>query len=333
MTKRKILYLPPATMNDILSERAKAILNDMGDVVWNQSDRNYTAEELAALAPGAEVIVTSWGSPNITPEVLAKADKLRIVGHAAGTVKNRMPKEGYDRGIVMLSAAAVIADSVAEYSLWGMLSMQRDLYRHDHHMRRERGWKGAAEGYAHELFFKKVGIVGASMVGRRMIKLLTPFECDIVLYDPYVTEHQAQEMGVRKVTLEELLSTSDIVSVHAPITPETHHMITARHLQSMKDGALFVNSARAWVVDEPALVAELRKRRIRAVLDVYDTEPLPADSPIRDLDNVILTPHVAGFTTETRLRLVERIAMDIQRYLAGQKLQLQVTWERLQTMA
>lgn len=334
METHRVLFLPRTSLSkDILSSRARALLESLGQVVWNKMDRDYSPEELAELLPGTEAVVTSWGSPAFTPELLAVADSLKIVGHAAGSVKWLMPKEGYDRGIVVLSAAAVIADSVAEYTLWAMLSMQRDLYRYERLMKAERGWKGGGGGFAHELYHKQVGIVAASMVGRRVIQLLKPFACDVVVYDPYLSESDGRALGVQRVSLEALFETSDIVSVHAPVIPETREMIGARHFRAMRDGALFINTARAWVVDQAAMLVELRTGRIRAVLDVFDQEPLPADDPLRDLGNVFLTPHVSGFTEEARLRLVEAIADDMVRFFGGEPPVLSVSWERLKIMA
>lgn len=334
MAERKILYLPRTGLSeDILSERARAMLSGLGEVVWNEMDRDTTPEELVALLPGAEAVVTSWGVPGFTPEMLAAADSLRIVGHAAGSVKHILPKAGYDRGIVMLSASSVLADSVAEYTLWAMLRMQRELHRYEPEMKEAKIWSHGARGFSHELYTKRVGLVSASMIGRRVINLLKPFHCDVMVYDPYLSEAEAKVLGVRRVSLEELFSGSDIVSVHAPITPETKEMIGAAHFAAMQDGALFINTARAWVVDQAAMRAALATGRIRGVLDVYDQEPLPADDPLRDMDNVFLTPHVAGFTIESRLRLVEAIADDMVRFFAGEAPHLAVTWARLQIMA
>jgi phosphoglycerate dehydrogenase-like enzyme len=288
---------------------------------------------VAARLPGVEAVVTSWGSPNFTPEMLAAADRLRIVGHAAGSVKRLLPPEAYSRGIVVVSAAALIADSVAEYTLWAMLSMQRYLYRYSEVMKVKRGWKTPDENFSHELYFKKVGIVSASMVGRRVIALLQPFHCDVRVYDPYLSDEESHNLGVRRVSLEELFSECDIVSVHAPTTPETKGMIGAAHFRSLQDGALFINTARAWVLDEEALLAELQTGRVRAVLDVFAKEPLPPEHPLRDLENVFLTPHVSGHTTELRLRLVEGVAEDIRRFFAGEPLRLAVPPERLKIMA
>jgi phosphoglycerate dehydrogenase-like enzyme len=334
MEKPKILFLPRTGLaEEILSERACAILEEVGEVVWNKTDRDPTPEELASLLPGAHVAVTSWGTPPFTPELLVEARDLQIVGHAAGSVKHLMPKEGYDRNIVVLSGAAVIADSVAEYTLWAMLSMQRNLYRYEGVMKQQRLWKHGAGGFGEELYYKRVGIVGASMVGRRVIQLLRPFSCEVMVYDPYLGDAEAKSLGVACVPLNTLFATSDIVSVHAPVTPETHRLIGAEHFRLMQAGALFINTARAWIVDQDAMVAVLRTGRLRAVLDVFEHEPLPEDDPLRDMQNVMLTPHVSGHTTESRLRLVEAISEDIRRFYAGEPLRLAVAWDRLKIMA
>ncbi len=334
MPERKILFLPRRSLAaDILSERAKTILNSLGTVIWNETDNDLTTDDLAELLPGAEAVVTSWGTPVITPELLEIADELRIVGHAAGSVKKLMPPEGYARGIVVVSRAALIADSVAEYTLWAMLSMQRNLFHYSHLMKVARGWKVSVQDYGHELYFKKVGIVSASMVGRRVIALLKPFRCNVSVYDPYLSQEGAADLGVARVSLEALFAENDIISVHAPTTPETKRMIGAAHFKLMQDGALFVNTARTWVLDQDALIDELRTGRFRAVLDVFDEEPLPPDHPVRDLDNVFLTPHISGHTAESRMRLVEGVVEDIQRFFAGEPLTLAVPPERLSIMA
>ena len=217
MKERKILYLPPTGLSkEILSVKAVETLESLGAVVWNELDRNYTSDELLELIPGAEAIITSWGSPNITDEHLVEAADLKIVGHAAGSVKSRLASAGHERGIVLLSAADVIAESVAEYTLWAMLSGQRNLFRYEKLMKQERGWKVSDQNFGHSLYSKTVGIVSASMVGRRVIGLLKPFACAVMVYDPYLSDGAAKELGVRTVSLEELFSTGDIISVHAP---------------------------------------------------------------------------------------------------------------------
>jgi phosphoglycerate dehydrogenase-like enzyme len=335
MEMRTILFLPRKGLaEDILSPRARDILTGIGEVVWNERDRDYTPDELADLLPGADAVITSWGSPALTPELLEVADRLKIVGHAAGSVKHLMPKAGYDRGIVVLSAAAVIAEAVAEYTVGAMLSMQRQLFPYHRHLTEARGWKGEPGlPVTHDLYRKKVGIVAVGMVGRRVIELLKPFHCDVMVYDPYLSDREREWLGVRRVSLDELFATSDVVSLHAPSTEETKAMITARHFRALRDGALFINTARTWVVDREAMLEALQTGRFRAVLDVFYQEPLPADDPLRDLDNVLLTPHISGLTVESRLRLVEAIAEDVRRFFAGEDLVLAVPWDRLKIMA
>ena len=233
MTERKILYLPPAHLSqDILSPEAASILENLGTVIWNELDRNYTSDELLEMLPGAAVVITAWGSPPITEEHVAAADALQIVGHAAGSVKTRLAPAGHERGIVLLSAADVIAESVAEYTLWAMLSGQRNLFPYEEIMKVERGWKPAHNWPGHSLYAKKVGLVSASMVGRRVINLLKPFGCDVMVYDPYLSQEDASLLDVRPVALAELFAEADIISVHAPITPETRRMITTRAFPS-----------------------------------------------------------------------------------------------------
>ena len=334
MAERKILYLPPADLSqDILSAEAVATLESLGTVIWNELDRNYTSDELLELLPGAAVVITAWGSPQITEEHVAAAGDLQIVGHAAGSVKTRLADSGHKRGIVLLSAADVIAESVAEYTLWAMLSGQRNLFPYEQVMKTERGWKPTQNWPGHCLYAKKVGIVSASMVGRRVIALLKPFGCDVMVYDPYLSEKDARLLDVRPVALAELFASADIVSVHAPITPETKDMITRTHFRAIRDGALFINTARAWTLDQDALLAELQKNRFNAYLDVFEPEPLPADHPLRDLNNVFLSPHVSGHTIENRLRLVEEIVRDIARFFNNEPLRLVVPYEKLKIMA
>lgn len=139
-----------------------------------------------------------------------------------------------------------------------------------------------------------VGIVGASHVGKNLIRLLQPFGVVIKLYDPYISEFMASQLGVKKVSLEELMASSDVVTVHAPNIPQSYHMINKEMLALMKDSTLFVNTARAPIVDEDALIKELKSGRISAYLDVFGEEPLPKDNILYQLDNVMLSPHISG---------------------------------------
>jgi phosphoglycerate dehydrogenase-like enzyme len=174
-------------------------------------------------------------------------------------------------------------------------------------------------------FGKTVGIVGASRIGRRVIELLRPFQLDVLVSDPYLDADAARRLGVDRRELDELLAASDVVSLHAPALPSTRHMIDARRLALLRDGATLINTARGSLVDQDALVAELASGRIDAVLDVTEPEVLPPDSPLYELPNVVLTPHIAGALGVELRRLGDAAIDEIERYAAGEPFAHQVT--------
>jgi phosphoglycerate dehydrogenase-like enzyme len=176
-------------------------------------------------------------------------------------------------------------------------------------------------------------VVGAGYVGRKVVGLLRAFGAVISLYDPYLTEQGAADLGVRKVELEPLFAENEVVTLHAPITPDTRHMIGATHLAKLADGAIFVNVARSWLVDQDALLAELRKNRFWAALDVFDEEPLPVDSPFRQLPNALITPHEAGHTVDTHSRQGMAMVDEVERFLRGEPLQHRIRPEAFALMA
>ncbi len=176
-------------------------------------------------------------------------------------------------------------------------------------------------------------MIGAGYTGRRFINLLKALEAEVWVYDPYLTEPVASEMGVRKVSLPDLMRDCPVVSIQAPSTKETYHMIGRQQLALLQDGAILVNTARSALVDESALLVELQSGRIHAALDVFDKEPLPPDSPFRKLPNVLLTPHIAGITPQASLRQGQTIAEEVRRFFAGEPLKYAVTAPMIETMA
>jgi phosphoglycerate dehydrogenase-like enzyme len=177
-------------------------------------------------------------------------------------------------------------------------------------------------------------VVAASYTGRVFIRLLRGFDVEILVFDPYLSAERAATMGAHKVDdLDEIFESCDVVSNHAPTTSETEGMIGAAQLAKLRDGALFVNTARANAIDYDALVRELQSGRIFGALDVFPKEPLAADSPLRGLPNVILSPHAAGGTIETGGRLGETVVDDLARFFRGEPLQHRITQQMLATMA
>ncbi|WP_307802383.1 hydroxyacid dehydrogenase [Cellulomonas fengjieae] len=279
----------------------------------------------------ADVLVTSWGAPPITLEQLDAAPRLRAVLHAAGSVRGLLPDAAWDRGIVVTSAADENARPVAEYTLAAIiLAGKRAPFLAAEARTRRGGWSFAVEREDLTNRGRTVGIVGWSRIGRRTVELLDVLETDAVLVaDPTITAEDLAGTGAELVDLAELLRRSDIVSLHAPALPETHHLIGAAELALMPDGATLVNTARGALVDTAALEREAAAGRLSAILDVTDPEPLPATSVLYDLPNVMLTPHIAGSLGSEARRMSDHALDELERLTLGQPVLAPVTREHL----
>ncbi|WP_328947291.1 hydroxyacid dehydrogenase [Streptomyces sp. NBC_00250] len=279
---------------------------------------DFTTPEAVAALADAEVIISSWGCPPIDETVLASAPSLRAVIHAAGSVKHHITDACWQRGIQVTSAAWANALPVAEYTVAAILLANKQVLRLATEYRDRRApydWAYANPGIGN--YHRTVGIVGASQIGRRVLELLRPFDIELLLHDPYVDAKEAAELGARSVAIDELCAVSDVVSVHAPELPATRHLISRRLLTLMPDGATLVNTARGSLIDQDALVEELVDGRLNAVLDVTTPDVLPADSPLYNLPNVLLTPHVAGSLGTELHRMAAAAAGELARYTAG----------------
>ncbi|GAA2311321.1 hydroxyacid dehydrogenase [Streptomyces kunmingensis] len=284
----------------------------------------------AALAD-AEILVSGWGCPRLTADVLAKAPRLRAVVHAAGSVKGLVSDALWERGIVVSSAADVNAGPVAAYTAALItLAARRTLTMAAGYAD---GWpefatRSGADGLT-------VGIVGASRIGRRVIRELNRSEAAyrILVSDPHLTDEEAHRIGARRVELDELCGRSEIVSLHAPLLPETTGLIDAAMLALMPDGGALINTARGALVDTQALTRECASGRLEAYLDVTDPEPLPPEHPLAALPNVLVTPHIAGAQGSEAERLGQYAIAEIERWLAGEPLLGEVTRDALPRLA
>jgi len=329
-----ILVLPqPSLYHQLFAPHADQALRQLGEVVFHDQELDLTSDELASRIPGFDAVVTGWGSPPFSDQVLAAADRLRLIAHSAGSVKHMLPRAVFERGITVTHAASAIAPAVADLSLALTMLLLRRVNLHDRALHAGDWASAAALPMGGELCGTRVGVVGAGYTGRCFIKLLRALEAEVWVCDPYLSEDRARALGVHAVPLHQLLAECAVVSVQAPSTQQTHHMIGAHELALLRDGACFINTARSWVVDYDALLAELETGRIYAALDVFDHEPLPSDNPFRHLDNVILTPHIAGASAQARLRQGRYMVEELQRFFSGQPLLYQVTTDMLETMA
>ncbi|WP_350277982.1 hydroxyacid dehydrogenase [Kribbella sp. HUAS MG21] len=276
----------------------------------------------------AELLITGWGSPVIDGPALDAMPKLRAVLHAAGSVKAHLSPEVWERGIAVSSAADANAVPVAEYALGAILLAGKGAFGFRERYRRERFFELGLIHAGVGNYGRTVGIIGASRIGRQVIALLRQFDFHVQVYDPY-----AADLDVPVVDLPTLLATSDVVSVHAPATAETYRMLGRAELALMPDGATLVNTARGQLVDTEALADELRSGRLAAVIDVTEPEPLPSGSPLYDLPNAFLTPHIAGSHGNELARLGACVADELGRFLAGDPLRHPVTLADLERSA
>ncbi len=297
----------------------RARLEELGKVQWNETGDNLSPSDLARRLPGVDTCFTGWDAPRFDAEVLRGADRLRLLAHTCGSVAKLVSPELYDRGVTVVSGNRVFAESVAESVIaYALLALRRltDWTREV----QEGRWM-PIEHHTEGLLDQSVGLVGFGAVARCLVPLLRAFRARIRVYDPFVSPAVFAEHGVEAAGLEEVVTRSKIVSLHAPRTPQTANLIDAKLLRRIPDGTLFINTARGSIVDEAALAAELATGRFMAVLDVFQVEPLPADSPLRGLPNAILVPHMAGPTVDRRRLATLAVLEDAERLLEGKPLQ------------
>lgn len=316
---RVALLMPPLRRDAVFTADVLARLARCADVVIPDGDTTRLAQQLADLLPTVDACLTSWGAPPLPVDLLTQSPRLRIIAHAAGSIKGLIPIEALQRGIVVCHAADIIADAVAECTILLMLTGLRQLHMCDRALKDRQTWQEAAGLVTgHRLAGCTVGLVGCGKVARRLIRLLQPFGVTLRVYDPYLTGDEAASLGVTSATLDDVFKQSTIVSNHAPITPDTRHLIGPHEFALLQDNALFINTARAWTVDEAALLAEVQSGRIWAALDVFEAEPLPCDSVWRELPNVFVTPHQAGATVETHREQGLAMVKDLERFFRGE---------------
>ena len=311
----------------MMSDAAWERLAAFAEICEHAGQEPATKADLLALLPAADAIITSWDVARLDREILDCAPRLAALAHMGGSVRRVVSDAVWEAGIRVTSAAPALGQDVAETAVGLIIVGIKRIWPLAQHVR-EGGWRETSWWPSRELRGKVVGIVGGGNIGCHVASLLAPFEPQILMYDPYMSDEAAECLGAHKAELDDLLRRADVLTLHAPSLPETEHLIDARRLALMKDDALLVNTARGSLFDEPALIAELSKGRFFAFLDVTDPEPPAADSPLRTLPNVVVTPHLAG-CIENCTRMGEMAVEELRRFFAGEPALYAVTPERL----
>ena len=290
---------------------------------WMDTKKLLSSEEFITRIQDEGIDVLVVEADFVLREVYEKATNLGFLGICRADTNHVDINAATEYGVLVVNVPARNNVAVAELALGLMLSLIRNIPK-AHNMVISRSWVDPTAAYfsmrGTELTDKTVGIVGFGAIGKRLSKMLTAFNASVLAYDPYVGADTFAEYGVKQAELDELMEQSDFVTLHCITTPETAGLIDARRISLMKPTAYLIDTASTYVIDMDAIVQALKEKRIAgAGFDVYDSWPVRADSPLLDLDNVVLTPHIGGATYETIVRYSNIMADDIERFRRGER--------------
>lgn len=334
--KNKAVFLANRDRNsiqDVYSEAMMARLDEMVEMYPSVIDNGNMQQHEEALRE-AEFAFSTWGMIKLgTEEIRHYFPKLKAVFYAAGSVQY-FAQPFLDNGIMVVSAWTANAVPVAEFTVAQIVLANKGILQTMPGTKRNRK---EATHFARNFpgnYDVKVGILGAGAIGRLVIQMLAPYKMELYVFDPFLSDERAREMGVRKTDLESVFAECQTISNHLANLPETVGILNRNHFDRMQPYATFINTGRGAQVVEPDLIRALKKVPTRtAVLDVTYPEPPEPDSELLELDNVWLTPHLAGSAGREVVRMAETVIEECRRYLAGESVHNQVTHEMLKTMA
>jgi phosphoglycerate dehydrogenase-like enzyme len=299
---------------------------------WTRYSGRDDSTELRAQIAEADALMTTWHSPFLRMEMFGARPRVKLIAHCGGEVKSRMD-EAVLQHFVVTNAPQPMAQPVAEMALALVLSLVRRLPQYAAEMRAGliRTNEDVSEGET--LRGRTIGVVGFGRIGQSFARLIDSLEVELLVADPYCDADTVTAHKGKLVNLDELLRSSSVIVLTAGLTPETSGLLDSRRLALVREGAYLVNVARGGLIDMNALLAELRAGRLTAALDVTDpVEPLPSQHELRQLPNVLLTPHIAAGGIETRRAMGGIAVEEVVRFFKGEPLQNQVTRDMLATM-
>jgi phosphoglycerate dehydrogenase-like enzyme len=289
-------------------------------------------QENFELLEDVELLFSGWDGVTLNKRLLDAAPKLKAVFFSGGSVRGMITDEFWERDILLTNAAAANAVPVAEFTFAQVILALKQAWPESRklHTTRETPHYVPGQRDMPGAYKTEIGVISLGHIGRRVCQMLRMLEVRVLAYDPYVTEHEADSLGVELVSLTEMFRRCEVVTLHTPQMKETEGLITGRHLASMKRGATIINTARGGIINEPEMIEVLQHRHdLSALLDVTMSEPLGKDSPLFSMPNVFLTPHIAGsFNNECR-RMGRSMIEEALRYLNGESLRWAVTRDRV----
>lgn len=294
-----------------------------------------TKESIAAnpaLLQEVDVIFSGWGCPLLDESFLSRAPKLKAIFYGSGSIRALVTDAFWERGIPITSAYAANAVPVAEYAFAQISLSLKRAYYYAHYMRKHGTYPDSRQSPG--AYGSTVGIISLGMIGKMVCEKLKSLSVRVIAYDPYCSEEQAGALGVELCSLEQVFERSDVVSLHTPLIPETVGLIGGDHFERMKPNATFINTSRGAVIREEEMIGVLRKRQdLWALLDVTHPEPPAPGSDLYTLDNVVLTPHIAGSVDAECQRMGEYMLEELRRYIDGIPLKWAIDREQAKRMA
>jgi len=281
-----------------------------------------------------DVIFSSWGGPKLDENFLKHAPNLKIIFYGAGTIKKIVTEESWKRGVRVTTANVANAIPVAEFTIACIIFGLKNVVQMRNLITDTREYPTVPHQNVKGVFDSTIGIISLGAIGREVLKRLKSFDVNIKVYHPSMTKEKSEELGVQIASLDEMFRTCDVVSLHAPLLDSTRGMITGEHIRLMKENGVFINTARGAIVRENEIIEALKDRQdITAFLDVVYPEPPSKDSPLYDMDNIFLTPHIAGSEGKEIARMGKFMLDELKRYLNNEDLKWEVTKEKYKNMA
>ena len=281
----------------------------------------------------AEIIFSGWGMPEMNSWFFDYAQNLKILFYGSGTIKYFATDQIWERSVRITSAYAANAIPVAEFTLGQIILSLKSSWYHSRRIKSERTFeRSVCAGPG--MYGATIGLISLGMTARHLCKLLIPFNIKIIAYDPYIDQDTANTMNVELCSLEEIFDLSDVVSLHSPITDQTIGMIKGSHISAMKPYSTFINTARGEIVREEEMIEALTKRPdLTALLDVTAPEPPSKKSQLYDMENVILTPHIAGSIGDECKRMGKYMVQELINYINNKPLQWEIIKDDIEIMA
>lgn len=322
MSEVAVILGPKTPGSEVRMKECQAVADNFNELELRYVDSELPEDQLLDALKDAIAIMPA-GARKFTPEMIEKLPNLRLIQtFSAGTDyldKTMLAEAGVD----VANNGGANAVAVSEHAIALMFAVNRKLDMQIDSVKAGT-WMAGVEGERtdfHTLVGKRVGIVGLGRIGSRVAKRLAGWECELVYFDPF--QHDAEYVaaaGAKRIELDELLSTSDIITLHVPLDRVTRHMISDSELAQMKDTAILINTCRGPVVDEAALIRALNAKQIFAAgLDVTEIEPIETDNPLLNMSNVVLTPHLATRAIESEYNAAEYAVTNVARLARGEK--------------